>query len=177
MKKKRVVRPYTKEEIKFLEEQGDKLPLPDIAFLLNRTEWGVRSKLRSLQDPDTEKYRLMKSKEKRRAQDKERLGGRKYNYWSVEQHAIILFSPMKTANLAIRMKRTLESINSMRRRLRKDTNAYNKAKKRWKEIRDEQYTKYLTRSNSRRKSKQTSRKQKNNAVRQVPGASDTSSSS
>lgn len=116
MKKK--INKYNQNEIAYVRNVGytDK----DVALITGRTEEAIKAKRYSLSNPQKMRIKNRKQKEKVREAEAERLGGRKYDYWTKDEIKLILNSKYTDAQLSEMLGRTTNSIQKKRHRLLKE---------------------------------------------------------
>lgn len=116
MKKK--INKYNQNEIAYVRNVGytDR----DVALITGRTEEAIKAKRYSLSNPQKMRIKNRKQKEKVREAEAERLGGRKYDYWTKDEIKLILNSKYTDAQLSEMLGRTTNSIQKKRHRLLKE---------------------------------------------------------
>ena len=109
---------YTKHEMSFVKNVGytDK----DVAIMLGRTEDAIRMKRYAMANPDKMTIKNREQKRKVRKKEAERLGGRRYDYWTKEEINLILKSKRTDAELSELLGRTINSIQKKRHRVQKE---------------------------------------------------------
>ena len=116
MKKK--INKYNQNEIAYVRNVGytDR----DVALITGRTEEAIKAKRYSLSNPQKMRIKNRKQKEKVREAEAERLGSRKYDYWTKDEIKLILNSKYTDAQLSEMLGRTTNSIQKKRHRLLKE---------------------------------------------------------
>lgn len=116
MKKK--VNEYTSKEREYLRMIG--YTDADVAMMTGRTEDAIRMKRHAMKYPEKIRESRRKVKENIRKAESERLGGRKYDYWSKEEIKMIMTSKKTDAELSEILGRTTNSIQKKRHRCMKE---------------------------------------------------------
>lgn len=127
MKKK--MNHYTEEELKYIRNVG--YTIKDVALILGRTEDAIKAKRFAMKNPEKMKTKNREQKRRTRAAEAERLGGRKYDYWTKAEVELILKSKLTDEELSKQMGRTTSSIQKKRHRVIQEQK--NAKKKRGKE--------------------------------------------
>ena len=92
----------------------------DVAIMLGRTEDAIRMKRYAMANPDKMTIKNREQKRKVRKKEAERLGGRRYDYWTKEEINLILKSKRTDAELSELLGRTINSIQKKRHRVQKE---------------------------------------------------------
>jgi hypothetical protein len=116
MKKK--INKYTKEELQYIMNVG--YTIRDVALITGRSEDAIKAKRYALANPDKMKTKNREQKQRTRAIEAERLGGRKYDYWTKAEVELILKSKLTDDELSKQMGRTTSSIQKKRGRVLKE---------------------------------------------------------
>lgn len=116
MKKK--INKYTKEELQYIMNVG--YTIRDVALITGRSEDAIKAKRYALANPDKMKVKNREQKQRTRAIEAERLGGRKYDYWTKAEVELILKSKLTDDELSKQMGRTTSSIQKKRGRVLKE---------------------------------------------------------
>lgn len=116
MKKK--VNNYTHKEKEYLRMIG--YTDADVAMMTGRTEDAIRRKRYTMKHPEKVRESRRKVKENIRKAESERLGGRKYDYWSKSEIKMIMTSKKTDAELSEILGRTTNSIQKKRHRYIKE---------------------------------------------------------
>lgn len=115
---KKTVKKYTKQEREYLRMIG--YTDADVAMMTGRTEDAIRMKRHAMKNPDKIREARRKVKENIRKAESERLGGRKYDYWSKAEIKMIMTSKKTDAELSKILGRTTNSIQKKRHRCLKE---------------------------------------------------------
>ena len=116
MKKK--VNKYNNKEKEYLRMIG--YTDADVAMMTGRTEEAIRMKRHAMKYPEKIRETRRKVKENIRKAESERLGGRKYDYWSKAEIKMIMTSKKTDAELSEILGRTTNSIQKKRHRCMKE---------------------------------------------------------
>lgn len=114
MRKEKIERTYTPEQLQIL---NDLSITRDIASMLTDlpqreiNDYRFRIRYREVINKAAKRYR-----DKKKAENLERLGGRKYDYWTAEDIEYILTSEDTDEEMAIKLGRTTYAIQKKRER-------------------------------------------------------------
>ena len=113
---KKKVKTYTEEELAYINnrEYNDK----DTAVMINRSTSAVTAKRYAMDNPEIIRETRRKTKTKLRAKEADRLGTRKYDYWTDDEILLIMTSKLTDEALSLQLGRTTNSIQKKRHRVK-----------------------------------------------------------
>ena len=123
---KKKVKTYTEEELAYINNRkyNDK----DTAFMINRSTSAVTAKRYALDNPEIIRETRRKTKTKLRAKEADRLGTRKYDYWTDDEILLIMTSKLTDEALSLQLGRTTNSIQKKRHRVKEEMENRNRAR-------------------------------------------------